>query len=544
MKMKDRNAQLQSALGAIPPKERIVEANSIPVEDTVNRQGYSAYSLEDELRLLAMLNTIKLEPQYYRSESETMQELRDLIERLGLKDPYFVAQAIVYSRCMRDGMRSINHLAAALLAPFISGKEFAKRFYGPFNKKAQQGGCIFRPDDMSEIKDVFSALNNSVLTNSMKKGFAKAIESLDTYQLSKYKKSIIDISNLVHPKSTNSSASVTINGEEMKVLDALMRGITVSADTWEVANSEAGQIVAKAVKEGKLDKEEAEKVLTEAKNDNWEALLKEGKLGILAALRNIRNMVKSPREEVINSLCKLLSNGELIKKGMIQPYQMDIAYEILTEEFSANINANRVKEALRKGYELAIPNLKEALPGKTLIMIDCSGSMHMGCRNGKTSMRHTACEKAGLLAATIAKATNADVIRFGSRAEYFDYTSHLFSSVFDLGKVISNTNMGGTNIAEAFKCATRAGKKYDRIILLSDNEANYGCTKYAYQDYIRRVCSPYIYAIDLAAYGTIPVKNSDKVQYYFGYGYKLFDDIASNEFNPNAHIDKVRKVVI
>lgn len=544
MKMKDRNAQLKSALGAIPPKERIVEANSIPVEDTVNRQGYSAYSLEDELRLLAMLNTIKLEPQYYRSESETMQELRDLIERLGLKDPYFVAQAIVYSRCMRDGMRSINHLAAALLAPFISGKEFAKRFYGPFNKKAQQGGCIFRPDDMSEIKDVFSALNNSVLTNSMKKGFAKAIESLDTYQLSKYKKSIIDISNLVHPKSTNSSATVTINGEEMKVLDALMRGITVSADTWEVANSEAGQIVAKAVKEGKLDKEEAEKVLTEAKNDNWEALLKEGKLGILAALRNIRNMVKSPREEVINSLCKLLSNGELIKKGMIQPYQMDIAYEILTEEFNANVNANRVKEALRRGYELAIPNLKEALPGKTLIMIDCSGSMHVRCYNGKNPMRHTACEKAGLLAATIAKATNADVIRFGSRAEYFDYTSHLFSSVFDLGKVISNTNMGGTDIAGAFNCATRAGKKYDRIILLSDNEANCGCTRNAYQNYIRKVCSPYIYAIDLAAYGTVPVKNSDKVQYYFGYGYKLFDDIASNEFNPNAHIDKVRKVVI
>ena len=544
MKMKDRNAQLKSALGAIPPKERIVEANSIPVEDTVNRQSYSAYSLEDELRLLAMLNTIKLEPQYYRSESETMQELRDLIERLGLKDPYFVAQAIVYSRCMRDGMRSINHLAAALLAPFISGKEFAKRFYGPFNKKAQQGGCIFRPDDMSEIKDVFSALNNSVLTNSMKKGFAKAIESLDTYQLSKYKKSIIDISNLVHPKSTNSNATITINGEEMKVLDALMRGITVSADTWEVANSEAGQIVAKAVREGKLDKEEAEKVLTEAKNDNWEALLKEGKLGILAALRNIRNMVKSPREEVINSLCKLLSNGELIKKGMIQPYQMDIAYEILTEEFNANVNANRVKEALRKGYELAIPNLKEALPGKTLIMIDCSVSMHVNCYNGKNPMRHTACEKAGLLAATIAKATNADVIRFGSRAEYFDYTSHLFSSVFDLGRVISNTNMGGTDIAGAFNCATRASKKYDRIILLSDNEANCGCTRNAYQNYIRKVCSPYIYAIDLAAYGTTPVRNSDKVQYYFGYGYKLFDDIASNEFNPNAHIDKVRKVVI
>jgi polyhydroxyalkanoate synthesis regulator phasin len=395
---------------------------------------------------------------------------------------------------------------------------------------------------MSEIKDVFSALNSSTLTNSMKKGFAKAIESLDTYQLAKYKKSIIDISNLVHPKSANSSASITINGEDMKVLDALMKGITVTADTWEAANSEAGQIVAKAVKEGKINKEEAEEVLKEAKNDNWEALLKEGKLGILAALRNIRNMVKSPREEVINSLCKLLSNGDLIRKGMIQPYQIDIAYEVLSEEFTGYLVVNRVKSALLKGYESAVPNLKEALPGKTLVMIDCSGSMHVGCMNGKSRMTHSACEKAGLMAATIAKATGADVIRFGSRAEYCNYDSNL--SVFQLAKQLSNTNMGGTNIAEAFNCATRAGKKYDRIILLSDNEANYGCTRHAYQNYIRQVCSPYIYAVDLASYGTTPVKNSDKVQYYFGYGYKLFDDIASLEFNPNAHIDKVRKVII
>ena len=58
----------------------------------------NAYSVADELRLLAMLNTLKVEPQFYRSENDTMKELRDLIERVGLKDPYFVAQAIVWSR--------------------------------------------------------------------------------------------------------------------------------------------------------------------------------------------------------------------------------------------------------------------------------------------------------------------------------------------------------------------------------------------------------------------------------------------------------------
>jgi polyhydroxyalkanoate synthesis regulator phasin len=541
-KMRDRNSQLKSALGAMAPVERIIEAKNVPVEDTVNKQGYKAYSVDDELRLIAMLNTIKLEPQFYRSENDTMRELRDLIERIALKDPYFVCQAIKYSRCMRDGMRSINHLAAALVSPFISGKDYAKRFYGPYNKKTQEGGCIFRPDDMTEIKEVYNALNEGTLSNAMKKGFAKTIEALDTYQLGKYRTSVIDISNLVHPKSALSKAVITVNGEKMKALDAIMKGITVSADTWEVANSEAGQMVAKAVKEGKLDKEEAKAVLAKAKNDNWEALLKEKKLGILAALRNIRNMMTDPRPEVINSLCELLSNPEAIKNGMIQPYQMDIAYEIINDEFYGSPYRKQVQEALVKGFELAIPNLKKALPGKTLVMVDCSGSMTWQCYNGRSRMRSSAADKAGLLAAAIVKATDADVIQFGTSASYMSCDKSL--DVFKLGKKISTAHMGGTSIAAAFECARRAKKKYDRIILLSDNEANLGCTRRAYQNYIHDVCSPYIYAVDLAAYGTAPLKNNDKVNYYYGYGYKLFDDIASSEFNPNMHIDAVRKVVI
>ena len=88
-------------------------------------------------------------------------------------------------------------------------------------------------------------------------------------------------------------------------------------------------------------------------------------------------------------------------------------------------------------------------------------------------------------------------------------------------------------------------KAYDRIIIISDNEVNsYNLTSSAYKAYIRDVCSPYIYAVDLAAYGTTPVKNDGKVNYYYGYGYSMFDDIASKEFNPEMHIDKIRKVVI
>ena len=549
MKMKERNTQLKNALGAMASKETVKAVAAIPKENAKNRQGCAAYSLSDELRLISMLNTIKLEPQFYRSENQTMRELRDLIERIGLKDPYFVAQAIVYSRCLGEGMRSVNHLAAALLAPFISGKEYAKRFYGLWDKKEKKGGCIYRVDDMSEIKDVYAALNKSTLSNSMKKGFAAVLEALDTYQLAKYKDTVIDMANLTHPKSALSKAEIIVDGKKMKVIDALMKGVTVSADTWEVANSEAGQEVAKAVKAGKLTKAEAEVTLANAKNDNWEAMLTEGKLGILAAIRNIRSMLKSPRKEVIDALCKLVSNGQAIRDGKIMPYQIDYAYEVVKKEFSNSADGRRVMEALLKGYEYAVPNLAEALPGRTCVMVDCSGSMNTYCTQAgqRSNIATSAAEKAGLIAATIAKATNADVVRFGSHAEFYSYDPN--ESVFSLGRKIGHDNMGGTSIPSAFELIRNAKRQYDRIILLSDNECNarsYWSGDWvsgAYKKYVHDVANPYVYAVDLAAYGTTPIAG-DRVNYYFGYGFAMFEDIASKEFNPSAHIEAIRKIVI
>ena len=87
----------------------------------------------------------------------------------------------------------------------------------------------------------------------MKKGFRDAIESYDSYQLLKYKSSWVDVINLVHPRPSISQQYVVVDGKEVYTIDAIMKGLNVSADTWETNQSEAGQIVAKAVKEGKMD---------------------------------------------------------------------------------------------------------------------------------------------------------------------------------------------------------------------------------------------------------------------------------------------------
>lgn len=546
MKISKQAETIKTALHGLSTPESAQAAQNIPEYDTVNLEGHEAYELSDEIRLASMLNTLKLDPQYYRSEEGTLDELRGLVERLALKDPYFVAQAICWSRTMGEKMRTINHLAAAILAPFVSGKEWGKRFYGPFDKKNKKGGCIYRPDDMSEIKDAYNILSGKALTNAMKKGFASAIESMDNYQLAKYKSTIIDICNIAHPRPTNSRAEIdVVDGEKggtIKTIDAIMMGLPVSAQTWEVANSEAGQAVAEAVRNGELDQKTAEKVLSEAKNDNWEMLLSEGRLGMLAALRNIRSMMKEPRENVINMLCDLLSNGEEIRKSGVMPYQIDVAYEIVDTEFDRSRYSRVVKAALMKGYEESLGNMKGVLKGKTLVVVDCSGSMDLRCDVNRRTSRSSCLDKASLLAATIAKTNDCDVIRFGSRAEWYEMDKE--ANVFDVARNIRELrNMGGTNFSSVFELITDEEKKYDRIIILSDNECNVGVTRSAYGQYIRTVCNPYIYCIDLACYGTTQFRG-DRVANYFGYGYSMFDDISSREFDAEDSIAKIRKYVI
>jgi len=540
---KFRNANLRQRMDNMQPDEKVVTANAIPKPNTVNRSGGKAYKLDKWLRLITMLNTLKLQNQYYRSENSTMKELKSLVAQCAVEDPYLVAQCIVYSRCLGEGMRSINHLAGSYLAPYLAGQDWAKRFYSLWDKRNNKGGMIYRPDDMSEILAAFSAMNKVKATNAMKKGFSDAIERLDAYSILKYKSSLIDVINIVHPNPNKSKAFVNYKGESIKAIDAVIKGLSVSADTWESAQSEAGQIVAKAVKEGKIDKKEAEKVLKEAKSDNWAGLLKDGKLGILAALRNIRNILKVTKDETtLRQLEMLLSDGDAIRKGLIMPYQIDLATEVIASEFKS-MNSRGIQSALAKGYEAAVPNLAQALPGKNLVMIDISGSMNWtNMVNGakKAAYSKSCMDKASLIGATIAKATNADVIVFGSSAEYKQYNPN--SSVFEIANAFKG-NGGGTSLASAWKVAQKSGETYDRVFILSDNIANKGSSYNAYKSYVANIGNPYVYSVDLGAYGTTQLVG-DKVRYYYGFGYAMFEDIANSEFNPTAHFDKIREIVI
>jgi hypothetical protein len=232
----------------------------------------------------------------------------------------------------------------------------------------------------------------------------------------------------------------------------------------------------------------------------------------------------------------------MILSGKIMPYQIDMAIEVINSEFNSQ-NSRSLVKTLAKSYEDSIPNLKEALKGRNLVMLDCSGSMSTRINDAKIrgKIYSSSCmDKAALIASTIAKATDADIIRFGSSAEYVSWNPN--QDVFTMSKEIVR-GMGGTNLSKAWQCASESGNSYDRVFILSDNECNVGSTYEMYRKFVENVSDPYVYSVDLCGYGTNPIAGP-KVRYYYGYGFSMFEDISKCEFNPEFHIEKVKKVEI
>jgi hypothetical protein len=518
--MAKRNTQLKNSLENLKPKENLVAVQQVPKTDTVNISGFAAYQLSDWQKLYGFLTTLKLEPQYYKSVSTQVNELKELIDKLAGQDLELLLKLIIFSRCESDGMRTVSHVATAFVLKHLSGNPAATKFLSSWDKKEGKGGVVFRPDDMARVIEYLTESGNKI-PNSVRKAFARNIENFSNYQLGKYTSDLIDVVNLVHPnpeKGPKYNDSFSISH--------IMTGGKISIDTWEKNNSEAGQEVAKAVKEGKVSQEEAKKLLDEAKNENWKGMLTDGTLGIKAACMNIRNILKLKDPYTVGLLCNLLSNGEKIRQGKVLPHELDVAYEVVLEEFDDALGRS-VLVALQKGYEAAIPNLAEQINGRTCVFVDTSGSMR-GSWGGSKKTKRNPIDRAMLIAATFAKASNVDIVFFDTSVRKVSYSPNL--GVFDLAKdLLSRAGSGGgTDFSLPWRLITNEKSFYDRIVIVSDNECNRESAHVAYKSYLENVAQPYIYQIDLASYGTVQYKG-DKVKTYFGSGYQWMLDILKGE---------------
>lgn len=510
----------------------------------VNHQGGIGFAQEPKLELIALLAT-GIENTFYEKEGEREKRLKDLITKIASNDPTFVAKALVYART-KMGQRTVTHLGAVNFAKFISGDDLGKRFYSKRNRKAETGGIVFRLDDMLEIAACYVAKNPGKtikFPNAIKKGFKLALESADEYELAKYQGkgkeiSLVDIVNLVHPKPST---------QMVPVFAKLMKGELKQFNTVEDKNTKTGQEVAEKVKAGKLTKTEAAEVLKEAKEDNYVQLIKDRKIGYLALLRNLRNILKnSNNRELIDGACELLVDEKLIKQSLVFPHQIDIALEIMLTEFS-NSQMSKFASALNRAYELAIPNLRELFTyGRTAVIWDTSASMGGGQvanAGSKTRFNSVARDKASLIGATLAKGIGADLYHFASNCEEIKFNpSDSVNTIKNKGISLEGRVGHGTSFDTIFN--TLKGK-YDRLFIISDMQGgDHVLRGSSYATYCQKHGKPFIYTIDIVGYGTTMFKQDSKLIQLFGYGPDIYEMVKKAEIDPKALLKEIEAIVI
>lgn len=498
----------------------------------INHQGGTGYKLDPKLELVSILAT-GMDNKFYETLGEREQRFINVIQEVAKKDIEFVAKALVYARSVM-GQRSVTHFGSVQLAKHLSGRSLARKFFSKRDRKKEVGGIVYRLDDMLEIIACYQALNpGKALPNAMKNGFKIALENADSYELAKYQGngksvSLIDVVNLVHPKPSKDMEDV---------FKKLMTGELKQFNTVEDKNTKAGQEVAKKVKEGTITKEEAAVELAEAKEENYIELINTRKIGYLALLRNIRNIIKTgSKPELVKGACELLTDEKLIKQSLVFPHQIDLALEVILSEFGAD-KATPFLKALNTAYKLAIPNLVELFTsGRTAVVFDSSGSMStpISLANKKQGSE-AAIAKASLIAATLAKGIGADVYHFANSCKQIKVNP--LDTVNTLKKQFLSVQgqVGyGTEFNSIFQTL---GNKYDRIFIISDMQ---GC------DIIRNQVhnDKHIYSIDITGYGTSMFKPGSKIYPIYGYSADIYEMVKKVEIDPKAIIKEIEAIVI
>lgn len=556
------------------------------VKKTTSHEGGLAYTQTPERELVGLLST-GIQNSYYEAEGEREKRLADLISTIAKKDKTFAAKALVYARSV-FGQRTVTHLGAVNLLPHLSGDELGKRFFSKRDRKENIGGIVYRIDDMTEILACYLAKNgkDAPIPNSIKKGFKSAIESADAYQLAKYQMkgksiSLVDIVNLVHPRETEKNGYVNIpehvylksvkgtkfendpiegaHGSEegtyvnIPTLRALVLGVLKQFNTSEDKNTEAGKEVAAAVKAGELTKDEAAKVLTEKKAENYGELIRSKKIGYLALIRNLRNIIKTGDESLLRDALELVVNKDMIRKSLIWPHQIDIAMEVMLLEMRGPV-LQKVTHALGEAYELSIPNLSELLPpGRTAVVFDTSGSMQGSWGNGVqlyngkkfNKINSSPAEKAALIAATFAKGTGGRVYHFGrTAAEITGWNPN--DSINSLKKefLSHNGDCGhATYIEAAFELFMNQRETYDRVVIISD-EQGHGNLEKVSKEYSRKFGTPYIYFINVCGYSNVSLKEGNKILRLQGYSADIYEKIKDLEIDVAKVLEEIRAIEI
>lgn len=322
---------------------------------------------------------------------------------------------------------------------------------------------IQRADELAELLAIYWRNGKRPLTAQLKKGLARAFRKFDAYQLAKYDRAnavrLRDVMFLTHPKpklcpachgvgsGTTETGPLTRERVECPVCGGLKFDVEQAA-TWRCLA--AGTLPTP-------DTWETELSAGKDKKETFERLLREGKLGYLALLRNLRNMSEAGVEEM------LIHDAIFARKG---------ARRVLPFRYVAAARAvPKWEHWLDQALVASIAELP-ALPGRTVVLVDVSGSMDAPL-SGKSDLNRV--DAAATLASVIPDGGGVGSV--GS-LRVFTFSDRLVEvaprrGMAGVDAVKNSQGHGGTWLARASQ-ELAALVKYDRLIVVTDEQSHDG----------------------------------------------------------------------
>ena len=538
--------------------------------------GEMAFKLKEKEELVSTMMTTFLQGAYYENESKIVERIKELV---GKVDPRFVAKLAIYAR-NEGNLRAVTHLVAALLAKYVGGEEWGKRFY---NK------IVVRPDDMSEIVAAYASLNGMGLNdikkipNAIKKGFKEALERLDAYQIDKYKMqgrevSLIDLVRLFHPKGNEKNAEAykrLVMGESLADL--------YDTKVFEKEMTRAGQTTMGASQD---EKDEAKREAISAVLDNVKGM------PIMNLLRNLRNILLYAPEKV-NDACEQLTIEKKILNSRLLPFRFATAYaeiekmnyqDVETKStssiaFESEVSRQKVSEsefntlkqnlldAIEGAIEIACQNIPE-LEGNCAILVDDSGSMRGGAgghsRVSAFSKTNTSMI-AHLFASMMAwKQHDVYVGLFGNRLIKVPYRRGVKLLDFNKESYRVGAECGGATekgIYTFLEQVVKEKKKIDNIIVFSDCQIGdgdsftnwYGTNSNERGTHFHELFKEFrkvnpnanFIVVNLRQYGGTSVfDKSQRILNIAGWSERIFDNIKSSCKGWDATIKEIEAIEI
>jgi hypothetical protein len=482
--------------------------------DTLTYNSGAGWSREpkSELFLLAVTNMVS-ENTFYENGKNRDQRFTQLIRQVALEDPDWLARFVPYLRNTMN-MRSASIVLAAetvhakLTTPVPASK---------IHNRTIIDSAIQRADEPAEMLGYWMSEHRKNLPQPVKRGLADAVQrvyserSLIKYDGGDKAIRFADVLDLVHPEAKapwqgslyeyalasrhkrdqplpGDLATIGLNRLAMVLGDAAFREafspsfVEHAGLTWEQASSKYGKLDARF----------------------WEAMIPN--MGIFAIVRNLRNFEQAEISKDAQALVRSkLTDAETIKKSRMFPLRFFTAFVAL--------NSLTYARELEEAIDLSLQNVP-SLPGKSLILVDLSGSMDYPLSD-KSEVKRIA--PASIFAAALAiRAEHPTLVGFSqeTKAVPVNKTNSVLLLTKDLVTAVPHL---GTQTWQAVK---QHFNGHDRIIILTDEQADYasmGWRDYSDQDPSKIVpVSTPLYTFNVAGYKAGHAPSGKMNRYTFG----------------------------